>query len=281
MKKIIGLFSFTLLIVFSSCVSLGVSTLGANYFNNKQEVALVKYFKYEGESVSTGQEFDKALYFSNKITTVYMDKTTVQKFKNKKSTQLLKFSFYELYDGCLIYEGTEHLSDVYKTQAHPNGTVTKTLDRTHKNDNQSIKQKMDDFNRQVKQLNAVQKINDDTMFSKTQVGNTYYVFDIYTHPFNYSDNDGNWKSQECRYTLTKVDVFEDSKSITETHIAYIYNDREKQYRDEKGNPISKADALANEESYNAKGFQKRKNNKGLALTAYIKDGLVVKTETAE
>ena len=97
---------------------------------------------------------------------------------------------------------------------------------------------------------------------------------------SYSDGVGN-SAIEYKYILQKVSVYEDSKSSTETHTAYIYNDRENTYTDEKGNLINEADAFSNEKSYIAKGFESRKKEKGVSLVAYIKDGVVVKVESAE
>ena len=115
------------------------------------------------------------------------------------------------------------------------------------------------------------------MFERTSINGIYYIYDIQSNSISYSDGEGN-SAIEYKYILQKVSVYEDSKSSTETHTAYIYNDREKSYTDEKGNPITKEAAIQNEKSYSAKGFSNRRNDKGIALTAYIKDGIVVKVE---
>ena len=56
---------------------------------------------------------------------------------------------------------------------------------------------------------------------------------------------------------------------------------QKQYTDEKGNPISKEQALSNENSYLMDGFTNRRKDNGLALIAYIKDGIVVAVTPSE
>ena len=72
---------FCLVLLFNSilgCSSLGVATSGAKYFNGKKEADLVKYFKYDGEQIKVGGDYDKVLRFSNLVTTVYVDKTTTE-----------------------------------------------------------------------------------------------------------------------------------------------------------------------------------------------------------
>ena len=121
------------------------------------------------------------------------------------------------------------------------------------------------------------KENDDNiMFDRTSIGNTYYIYEIKTNRTAHADNDGSSTAICHNYKLQSVSVYEDSKTSTETHVAYIYNYKEKQYTDEKGNQISEEQALANEKSYLNEGFENRKKNKGMALTAYIKNGIIVK-----
>ena len=152
--------------------------------------------------------------------------------------------------------------------------------RTHRNNNTEISALIKSFNSAVQQYKAVKKDNDNTLFEKTNVGGFYYIYDIQSNKFSYSDGVGTW-AIEYKYTLQKVSAYEDSKSSTETHTAYIYNDREKSYTDGKGNAITKETATQNEKSYASKGFTSHKKNKGVALTAYIKDGVVVKVEPVE
>ena len=87
---------------FVSCATLGVATKGAEYFNGKKEEDLVKYFKYDGDPVKTSDEYDKVLHFTNHVITIYVEKTTVEKFKNSQWLVVRNFFFQELYDGCLI-----------------------------------------------------------------------------------------------------------------------------------------------------------------------------------
>ena len=295
MKKFLGMFVAFVLALFMGCSSLGVATSGANYFNGKKETDLVKYFKYDGEAVKASGDYDKVLYFTNLVSTVYMDKTTVEKFKNKKYSSISNLNFYELYDGCYIYPETYHIQDflwngridktvtqdVSKSQSRAPMLQTKGVGiRTHRNNNTEISALIKSFNSVVQQYKAVKKDNDNTLFEKTNVGVFYYIYDIQSNKFSYSDGVGTW-AIEYKYNLQKVSVYEDSKSSTESHTVYIYDDRENKYTDEKGNAITKEVAIQNEKTYAVKGFSSRKKDKGVALTAYIKDGVVAKVETAE
>ena len=275
---------FCLVLLFNSilgCSSLGVATSGAKYFNGKKEADLVKYFKYDGEQIKVGGDYDKVLRFSNLVTTVYVDKTTTEKFKNRRYSTVSSFNFYALYDGCYIYPQTQHYgTHVHRTDHVGGKVIVSDYETSHTNNNTEINSQIKSFNSAVHQYGAVKKINDNAMFERTNINGTYYIYDIQSNRFQYSDNEGTGAT-EYKYSLQSVSVYEDSKSSTETHIAYIYNDRENKYTDEQGNSISETNALKNEKSYNAKGFESRRKDKGVSLVAYIKDGVVVKVESTE
>lgn len=273
----------SLAIFFTSCSTLGVATSGGKYFNGKKEDELVKYFKYDGEPVKSDGDYDKVLYFTNLVSTLYMDKTTVEKFKNDKTQEIAKLEFYTLKDGCQFWTEQSNLNyfsvDVTKKSYGINGEY---------NHNAQIKQGLNNFYNIVQKLNAIentvanqkrikQTIND------TAIGKSFYLWNVRNFNFGqYMDNNHNeTNGTGSAYSIIKVDIYEDSKSHTETHTAYIYNDQERKYTDEKGCIITKETAMQNQKSYEAKGFSNRKKNKGIALTAYIKDGLVVKVETVE
>ncbi len=311
MKKIrtflsLGLYLVLVLIIIVGCSSLGVATSGAEYFNGKKETDLVKYFKYDGEPIKADGHYDKVLRFSNLVTTVYVDKTTTEKFKKRRYYSVSDFSFKKLPDGCLLADNDEHFADViwsgqpiYKVieEDVPSGGTPigeavnayavsfkgKSI-RLHRNNNTEIKEKIKSFNSAIQQYKAVKKTEDESVFNVTPVGSEYYVYDIESNSIDYSDNKydtDNSTILHYTYELKKVSIYEDSKSTTETHTAYIYNDRKNAYTDEKGNLISEADAFSNEKSYIANGFKSRKKDKGVALVAYIKDGIVVKVESAK
>ena len=264
---VLGLVSLT------GCASLGIASKGADYFIGKTEEDLTKYFKYEGKNVSFEGDYDKALSFTNLVTTMYMDKTTIQKFKNRRYNMIMNFEFLELYDGCYIYQNTN-------SNYTPHVTLVNGRVASHTNRNQDIKSQINLFINYIQQYGAVKAINDDAMFERTNIGNTYYIYNITSYDVAYSDGAGSGAGNYT-YTLQSVSVFEDSKSSTETHTAYIYNDKERQYTDEKGNPISKEQALSNENSYLMDGFTNRRKDNGIALIAYIKDGIVVAVTPSE
>lgn len=264
---VLGLFSLT------GCASLGIASKGAEYFVGKTEEDLIKYFKYEGKNVSFEGDYDKALSFTNLVTTMYMDKTTIQKFKNRRYNMIMNFEFLELYDGCYIYQNTN-------SNYTPHVTLVNRRVASHTNRNQDIKLQINLFSNYIQQYGAVKAINDDAMFERTNIGNTYYIYNITSYEVAYSDGAGSGAGNYT-YTLQSVSVFEDSKSSTETHTAYIYNDKERQYTDEKRNPISKEQALSNENSYLMDGFTNRRKDNGIALIAYIKDGIVVAVTPSE
>lgn len=264
------------------CSSLGVATSGANYFNGKKEAELVKYFKYDGENIKTPSgDYDKVLRFSNVVTTVYVDKTTIQKFKNRRYNTISNFSFYKLYDGCYIYPQTQHYPQHVHSTEHIGGTViTKDYETAHNNNNTEINAKIESFNSAIQQYRAVKKYDDNAMFERTSINGVYYIYDIQTNRFAYSDNEGSG-AVEYKYSLQAVTVYEDSKSSTETHAVYIYNDRENIFTDEKGNKLTESKALSIEKEYIEKGFETHKKVKGISLIAYIKDGIVAKVESEE
>ncbi len=284
MKKIFSFVIVATIVLFESCTSLGVATDGAKYFYGKKEDELAKYFKYDGEPIETDSEYDKVVYFTNFVRTVYVDKTTVQKFKNKRSKTIAKLEFFSLSDGCSYWTNQANLNyfgiDTTKKSYGGYGEI---------NHNAQIRQGINNFNAIVQKLNAIEnsvannsRINE--LFENTPIGNSYYLYDIRQYKFGqYMDDWGHNESNGngFDYSIVQVDVFEDSKSTTETHIVYIYDDKIKSYKDDKGNQISKEQAISNEESYLAQGFKSRKKDKGIALTAYIKDGIVVKSISEE
>lgn len=288
MKKRLNILtvSFCSFLLFTSllgCSSLGVATSGGNYFNGKKETDLVKYFKYDGVQVKADGDYDKVLRFSNLVTTIYVDKTTTEKFKNKRSQEIAKLEFYTLSDGCQFWTELSNLNyfsvDINKKSYGVSGEY---------NHNAQIKQGVNNFYNIVQKLNAIENTIGNQQIIKqtvnnTAIGKSFYLWEVRNFKFSqYMDNNHNETNGTATdYSIIKVDVYEDSKSSTETHIAYIYNDRENTYTDEKGNQISKAESLEKEKTYVAKGFESRRKDKGLSLVAYIKDGVVVKVDSAE
>lgn len=288
MKKITKLLGFGLCSVLTfgfiaGCASMGVLLKGSAYFEGKNEADLVKYFKYDGSPVEADGDYDKVLSFSNLVITMYADKTTTEKFKNKRSQEIAKLEFYTLSEGCQYW--TEMTNFRYfnidltrKSYSHYNIG----------NNNAQIKQGINNFYAIVQNLNAIENTisNQEKIrqtVNNTAIGKSFYLWEIRSFKFDqYVDNyHSESKGNAADYSIIKVDVYEDSRSSTETHIAYIYNNRENKYTDEKGNQITSADAFANEKSYIAKGFTSRKKAKGVSLIAYIKDGVVVKTKSVE
>lgn len=283
MKRIGILFSVLPLLCLTGCETLGVAASGEKYFEGKKEEELVKYFKYEGESVKFTGDYDKVLYFTNLVSTVYVDKTTTEKFKNKKSQEIAKLEFYTLNDGCQFWTELSNINyfsvDVTKKSYGAHGEY---------NHNAQIKQGINNFYNIVQKLNAIentvanqQKIKQ--VVNDTAIGKSFYLWEVRNFKFSqYMDNNHNESNGTASdYSIIKVDVYEDSKSTTDTHIAYTFNDKTKNFLDEKGNTITKEQAFTNEKNYNAKGFVTRKKDKGIALTAFIKDGVVLKIEPLE
>lgn len=283
MKKIIETIIFLASVVFTGCSSLGVATSGAKYFDGKKKEDLVKYFKYEGESFKSDSEYDEVLYFTNLVRTMYVDKTTIEKFKNKRSQEIAKLEFYTLSDGCQYWTDMTNFNyfgiDITRKSYAHDGVL---------NNNAQIKQGINNYYTIVQQLNAIENTVPNQqrikkLVESTAIGKSFYLWEIRNFTFGqYMDNYHNeYKGTATDYSIIKVDVYEDSKSSTETHTVYIFDDRTKSYTDEKGNNLSKEQAFATEKSYLVKGFESRKKDKGVSLTAYIKDGVVVKIDSAE
>lgn len=306
MKKILHFLSIAPSLLLSSfcvfsCSSLGIASKGADYFVGKQESDLVKYFKYDGEAVSANGEFDKAVYFSNKETTVYMDKTTVQKFKNRRYNSVSDFSFNELSDGCRLV-GNDHAGICsianrpwkrYDEDVPSGGTPLQDVLNElaagknysillHRNNNTEINSKIKSFNNLIQTYGAVKKSSDDSIFNKTAIGSEYYIYDIESTTGNWDDQLlGNSTYTQYKYLIYKVSVFEDSKSVTDTKTAYIRNYQKKSYSDSDNKEITEKQALANKASLVSSGYTEREKTKGISLIAYIKDGVVVQAEETD
>jgi hypothetical protein len=278
MKRIIlPLFLILLFIAFLfACVSMGTSLQGKNYFVGKSESALTKYFGYNGEEYDGEGVYDKILYFTNLVVTVYMDKTTVTTYKTTTNQNVFSLNYSEHNDGCLVLFENGHY------HYRPRTAVTTP---EHRNDNAFVRGEFNRFNNEIKRLNAVSSDNQQATLNITPIGSWYFVYRVsqeyYVFNYGISNNDGIPTSETAviyHCNMWRVNVVADNRSSTETHIAYFYDDLSQQFYNENGNAISQEQANSNEDFYARQGFTTRTQSEGLSVLAYIKNGKVVKVE---
>lgn len=268
--------------VFVGCASLGVATKGAEYFVGKTEEDLIKYFGQEGIT-SEGKEdpdFD-FLYFTNMIVQQNMTKTTQKTYKTSNSTLVFNLGVKKYSDGCLLatHTNTRH----YDLSSYDSSSYI------HKNDNKYVNSEIRHFENEVSRLAAVPVNNQDTAFKNTSPGSWYFTYQI-QRGSNYYDpghigrrTNSSYESRESipsesvpvyYYQIYKIDVYNDTKTSTETHIAFIYNEAEDLFYDQNNQIISVEQAVDNELLYLDAGFTPEIKTKGLALIACIRNGIV-------
>ncbi len=274
---VLGLFSLT------GCASLGVASKGAEYFVGKTEADLTKYFGREGVVIDMEEEhdYDSILYFSNLIVKKNMSKTTQQTYKTSSSTLVFNLGVMEYSDGCLLSTQTNTLH--YALSSYDSNNYI------HRNDNNYVNSQIRHFKSEVERLAAVPVNNQDTAFKNTRPGSWYFTYRIQQGDYYYDPGhagrrtNSSYGSRESipaenvpvyYYQIYKVDVYNDTKTSTETHIAFIYNDAEDLFYDKNNQMISAEQAVDNEWLYLDQGFSAEIKTEGLALTACIRNGIV-------
>jgi hypothetical protein len=259
----------------SACASIGINMKGEDYFVGKPESELTKYFGYEGIMFDGEEEYDRIVYFTNKVMKFEMSKTTVQRYKVSKSKTIYSFTFSERDDGCLVNDGNSHYTSVTFSRHGEFGGQ-------HINDNTLVKSNITFFNNEVKRLSAVSRDYQQVYFDKSSIGDWFFVYDIYQHPkVYYSLGTSITPSENYRfytYYIWRVDVVADDKATTTKYIAAIYDDRSARYYDGSWNIVSEEQAQAIYDEYIKKGFMPNTITEGFSVLAYIKDGKVVKVE---
>lgn len=288
MKKIFVLLVGSLLLFFVSCTSIGIAVRGKDYFLGKNESWLIKYFGYNGVSVEAKSEYDKIIHFTNKTDSMIMSKTTIVTYKKTRNEKVYSFAYAQCSDGCLLDYNAE--SYHYRPGSYSTGYGGRQIQiraPEHRNDNRLVRAEINQFNSEVKRLDAVLPDRQQTILDHTPIGSWYFVYNI-TKQYEdryYPSSAGTYEGIPSSEMLTvytcdiwRVNVEADNRSETETYKAYIFDDRSQRYYDDKYNSISEAKAFAAKKYYADRGFTARHKISGIAITAYIKDGKVVRVE---
>jgi hypothetical protein len=289
MKKIVYMLLISGIIAFSACASIGVSTQGAGYFVGKSESALSKYFGYEGEIVDGEEEYDKVLYFTNRVVRFMATKQKVTRYKKSESNMVFRVFFAEFNDGCLHWLGGAGTSGRSRSHYEPN--VTGDAYIHNNNDNALVKNEVNKFYSEAKRLNAVDSRDQQDVFNKTNIGSWYFVYNMEdtvkheSHISTYAYGGGvrglPGRSESYMwhdYRIFRIDIKADDRVQTESYTPVTYVEYYDSFYDSNGKVISEAQAEAIQNDYIKKGFEILSNEEGISVIASIKDGKVVKVE---
>ena len=288
MKKVFVLLMTSLLLFFVSCTSIGIAVRGKDYFLGKNESWLIKYFGYNGVPVEAKSEYDKIIHFTNKTDSMIMSKTTIVTYKKTRNEKVYSFAYAQCSDGCLIdYDARSYHYRAGSYSAGYGGRQIQIRAPEHRNDNRLVNAEINRFNSEVKRLDAVLPDRQQAIFDRTPIGSWYFVYNItktYENRY-YPRYAGTYEDiPSCEMltvyscTIWRVNVEADNKSKTETYIVYIFDDRSQQYYDDKYNSITEEKALASKKYYLDHGFTAEHKISGVTITAYIKNGKVVRVE---
>jgi len=288
MKKIFVLLLASLLLVFTSCTSIGIAMHGKDYFLGKKESWLIKYFGYDGIPAGSESEYDKIIHFTNKTDSMIMSKTTIITYKKTRNEKVYSFAYAQCSDGCLIdYDAGSYHYRAGSYSAGYGGRQVQIRAPEHRNDNRLVRAEINQFNSEVRRLGAVLPDRQQAVFDQTAIGSWFFVYNI-TKKYEdryYPSYAGRYEGIPSSETLTvyicdmwRVNVEADNKSKTETYKAYIFDDRSQRYYDDKYNSISEEKAFATKKYYIDRGFTAQHKISGIAITVYIKDGKVVRVE---
>jgi len=262
-------------LLLSTCAS--VKSQGINFFIGRTENDLNKHFGYNGvEMENSRQEYDKILFFTNKVMRYQMSKTNVVRYKISRQTEILSFTYYEFPDGC-IYDSNSHYDSI--TNQHKS------------NQNSLIVPRINEFYRIINNNIAFPNTQRTTVFNNSKIGDVYYLYFIDKNILRsgtitrFSGSGGG--AEVIRpgeiYTantliLWKIDIVADDRAETERLIVVRYNERLDRCFDGNGNVISLERANSILSYYVNNGFTQRILTEGHSLIAYIKNDNIIKVE---
>lgn len=275
MKKIIFFVVFIIIVfVLSACAT--VNSQGIYYFVGKSENDIIKHFGYNGKSVeSSDSEYDKVLFFTNKILKYQMSKTEYVRYKVPRQSEILSILFNQYSDGCLTYDGSH-----YKTIGA--WTSTKTPQVIHSNDNARIIPIINNFNNIINRSDAFPYSQRDTALSRNNIGNTYYLYNNISKSY-FSSGHSQLGIPSETYTINtymawRIDVIAEDRPETKQYIVVTYNDRFARCYDGNNNIITVDRANEIISYYTNNGFSSRVITEGLSMFAFIKNGKIIKVE---
>jgi len=283
MKKIISIiFIAFACILFTTCAS--VNTQGIRYFVNKPETDLIKHFGYNGLEINnSNEEYDKVVFFTNKVLKYRVSKINYVRYKVSKQTEIINIMFNQFSDGCLceldrVYYGQHYISDSYNNV-------------THRNNNASLRPIVNNFNNLVNRNDSFPTSQSSGVFDRSKIGDTYYLYAI--------DRKQEYNPGVTRigagsgttviipsetytsniYIAWRVDIVAEDRPETEAYIVGQYYERQNTYYSGNGSSVITIEILNNTiNDYRNKGFNLNIITEGNSMYAYIKNGKIIKVE---
>ena len=277
MKKIISiLFIFSACIIITTCAS--INTQGINYFVNKPETELNKQFGYNGVEISSSNtEYDKIMFFTNKVLKYQMSKTNYVDYKTSKQQLVMSLCYNLFSDGCVTYYDAKY----YGMHIGIEGVSPKAY-TVHRNDNAALVPQINQFNNLISRYKSYPFSQRNAAFDGSKIGDSYYLY-VKDSKTSYSPGvTGLTKSES--YTnficdLYLVNIVSETRSNTESFIVGQYHERQDNYYTGNGNSVithERMNSIINE--YRDKGFILKTATEGISMYAYIKNSKIIKVE---
>jgi hypothetical protein len=278
MKKGIIFFAYVLLPVLALSTCASVNSQGINYFVGRSETDLINHFGYNGKEInSSDSEYDKVLFFTNKILKYRMSKTEYVRYKVTKQSEILDVSFNQYSDGCLTF-----IDSVYLGQHYVIEEISQNSRVIHRNDNSSLRPIINNFNNIINRSDAFPNSQRNSVFDRSRIGDTYYLYNN-TSKQNWSSGVMGLTQAESYtsflYVVWKIDVVAEDRPETKAFIVAIYDERFDRWLSGNGNSTltqERANSIVNE--YINNGFTRRVVTEGHSMYAYIKNGKIIKVE---
>jgi len=279
-KYLLFIFFVIFIFVLSACAT--VNSKGIYYFVGKSENDLIKHFGYNGKDVgSSSLEYDKVLFFTNKILKYQMSKTTYVRYKVTRQSEIFNLKFNQFSDGCLCEINRADYGQHYIINVGDNVT--------HRNDNTRLRPLVNNFNNLINRNDSFPTSQRSTALDRSNIGDTYYLYTI--------DRTQEYNSGVTRFGTTsttvlipsetytsniymawKIDVVAEDRPETKAYIVVIYNDRFNRCYDGNNNIITQDRANEIIDYYTKNGFSSKIITDGLSMYAFIKNGKIIKVE---
>jgi len=277
MKNIVSiLFIFSACIIYTTCAS--VNTQGVTYFVNKSETDLIKQFGYNGVEISNSNtEYDKVMFFTNKVLKYQMSKTNYVDYKTSKSQLVMSLCYNQFSDGCVTYNDAKY----YGMHIGIEGVSPKAY-TVHRNDNATLVPQINQFNNLINRYKSYPDSQKNAAFDGSNIGDSYYLY--VKENKNYYSPGVTGLTRSESYTnyicdLYLVNIVSETRSNTESYIVGQYTERQNNYYTGNGNSVTTFDrvnSIINE--YRNSGFTLKTVTEGNSIYAYIKKGQIIKVE---
>jgi hypothetical protein len=282
MKKLIPI---VLLILFNialfSCKS--VKSQGINYFIGRTEADIIKHFGYNGiEIESSDNNYDRVMYFTNKVTKYQMNKVKIVNYKVARQTEIMTLDFYQYPDGCLFELDSQYYGSHYSTQMAFDVQISRLVATHRNNNNARIVPKINDFNSIVNKYTSFPNSQRASAFERSNIGDTYFLYETKKEQQFSSGVQGVTPSEIYTYylyMLWRVNIVSEDRPETESWIVAIYNERSDLWYTGNGNNIislERANDIRNEYIYN--GYTQSILTEGNSLFVYFLNGKIINVE---